>query len=167
MPHLVARLRCGTRRGFAVSSESWDERRNLSILIQDAEGHWQDNHDIAQSNNLALVAYEAGQHFVPQLLHGRSAGPNSPRWLELAGDPDGEIDDEFIELISEFNRSSQMRELYEFFLERWEHVGGRTVVFYFDMGDPSQHGNFGHRVDFADEVGAVKYEVVRYFALSN
>ena len=145
-------------------------RNNMSQDLTVLNGLIQQNQQVTQNSGLQLITYEFNQHMVPHTLRIRvppAINNAQPRWIETTTDQDGEIDQEFIDLLGEFNRSTHMQELYETFLSDWLSAGGRTVTFFYDYGDISQYGFWGHKIDYRDSDGtAVKFNVAKEFATS-
>jgi hypothetical protein len=99
------------------------------------------NQQVAAARGLPLVAYEGGQHLVarPGEQH------NDPR---------------FVELLSKINRDLRMGELYTYLLDKWYAAGGKTFVFFNDVGRPAKWGAWGLKETYQDD-NAPKFRAVQ------
>ena len=97
---------------------------------------------IAQQEDLQLVAYEGGQHLV-----GLQGVQN-----------DGAITDLFIKA----NRDPRMGEVYEDYLEEWYKLGGDTFVNYSDIRTHNQWGSWGSLESVFDD-SSPKYDAIMDF----
>ena len=79
--------------------------------------------DLAEQENLPLLAYEGGQHFIPNWRIRDNKG----------------IADLFVAA----NRDPRMGEIYEEYLSEWFNLGGDLFLNYSDIRTPSKTGSWG------------------------
>ncbi|HEU4428829.1 MAG TPA: hypothetical protein VFT98_08745 [Myxococcota bacterium] len=114
--------------------------RVLRAEIEASRSRLQATVEIARSFGLPLVAYEGGQH-----LRG---DPRVPGLTER--------------LIS-FNRSPEMRRLYQLHLAQWREAGGGLFVHFSSTSGYGKHGSWG-ALEWWDQPTSPKYEVLREWA---
>lgn len=91
--------------------------------------------------------------------------PNWAQYLEHRhgnAEADGRIDERFIELLGDYNRSPQMVQIYETLLAKWEEIGGETIVFFNDIGQRSDNGFWGLMESYND-TNAPKFQAVQQY----
>jgi hypothetical protein len=98
---------------------------------------------IAAKYGMPLLAYEGGQHF-----------------LAVAG---AENNPEMGKFWVEFNRSPEMGQLYQEYLEMWRAAGAATFVHYSSVGRASKWGSWG-ALEYLGQPGSVKYNQLVAFA---
>jgi hypothetical protein len=108
-----------------------------------ADNYWNRNQQVASQFGLPLVAYEAGQHLVPRTEPQRK-------------------DEGFVELLASLQRDPRMGELYDYLAERWQALGGSTIVFFNNLDNWDIHGFWGLREDFY-QTDSVKYDAVQRY----
>ncbi len=91
---------------------------------------WRANAQIASSHGLPLVAYEGGQHL---------AATNAQQRKDAG----------LIAWLKQLNEQGAMRGLYHHLRATWGEAGGRTIVYYNDLGAWDNFGCWGHlrRID--------------------
>ncbi len=122
--------------GNAVSSSgvedwknaTWAERiemvdQSLQFAMNNMDDHATLLGDGGNYSDIALFAYEAGQHFL--------------------GLPETHGDTEFTELMQELNRRPEMREWYFDYLTHWDQIGGEDMMLFSSMGENSRWGSWG------------------------
>ncbi|MCU0536640.1 MAG: cellulose-binding protein [Hydrococcus sp. Prado102] len=95
--------------------------------------------DLAQQENLQLLAYEGGQH-----LAGVGSVANSDRITKL-----------FIGA----NRDSRMGDIYRDYIQTWFELGGGLFVNYNDIAQPSRWGSWG-LLESVEQKSSPKYDAV-------
>ena len=95
--------------------------------------------DLAEEENLPLLAYEGGQSLVPV----RSVRDNQ------------EVADLFIEA----NRDPRMGEIYEEYLSEWNRIGGDLFLNYSDIRTSSRTGSWG-LLESVYQDGSPKYDAL-------
>ncbi|TWU57739.1 hypothetical protein [Rubripirellula reticaptiva] len=99
-------------------------------ILPETIRHIQDNLLVAKKNGLALVAYEAGQHFV-------GIGPAMNN-------------DALTKLLHDVNADQQMGVLYRKYLEAWSENGGSLMCLFSSTGSWSKYGSWG-LTQYADD----------------
>lgn len=115
--------------------------RDLFDRIEVLAENWIANQQVAHAAGLPLVAYEAGQHL--------DAVDNFQR-----------NDADFVEFLHELNRDPRMGDLYLAMADKWEAIGGETLVFYNDVAAWSRYGSWGLKESYLDD-DSVKYAAVQ------
>ncbi len=96
-----------------------------SGVSSDLSSLWQKNAEIASSHGVPLVAYEGGQHLAATNVKQRNDGA-------------------FIAWLEKLNEQQAMREVYQHLRETWKSAGGRSIVYYNDLGAWDKFGCWGH-----------------------
>lgn len=113
------------REGFmAASLESLLDRTERE-LVPESLGWVRTHRALADQHGLALVAYEAGQHFV------------AVRGLEN--------DEAVAARLDEINRHPRFEGIYTRYLEGWREAGGGLLMHFVHVARPDQWGRFGAR----------------------
>ncbi|TWU58631.1 hypothetical protein Poly51_14100 [Rubripirellula tenax] len=126
--------------GMNVFPEKIDETLALGVdgifekarreILPETIGHIRDNYRVAEQNGLALMAYEAGQHFV-----GIGAAMDNEKLTKLLHD---------------VNSDDRMGDLYRDYLAAWQDNHGRLICLFASTGTWSKYGSWG-LTQFADE----------------
>ena len=95
--------------------------------------------NLAEQENLPLLAYEGGQHLAANRKIGNNQG----------------ITDLFIEA----NRDPRMGEIYEEYLSEWNRIGGDLFLNYSDISTPSKTGSWG-LLESVYQDGSPKYDAL-------
>lgn len=117
----------GESHAMSMLDKSIRETR-LKFLTREA---WPNHFERAQKYGLDLIMYEGGTHVIIPY--------------------DEELVPEHQELVTAFNFSPYMSQLYDDALEAWRGVGGRLFNAFVDIGPPSRWGSWGHLRHLDDE----------------
>lgn len=98
--------------------------------------------DLANKENLSLIAYEGGQHLV-----------------DKSGDP------AIIDLFAKANRDPRMGDIYKDYFQTWFNMGGGEFVNFSDVGSYSKFGSWGLTEDLNQS--SPKYDAVMSLINSN
>ncbi|MGF1481228.1 MAG: LamG domain-containing protein [Cyanophyceae cyanobacterium] len=102
--------------------------------------------ELANRENLELIAYEGGQHLV-----GKNGVQENHAITQL-----------FIEA----NRDSRMGEVYKEYLAKWFELGGSTFVNFTDASIPSKWGSWG-TLEHINQESSPKYDALQEIMLSS
>lgn len=91
--------------------------------LEDMYNKWQYHKNVCTQRDLKLVMYEGGQHIVALGEHENS--------------------DTLTEILTTFNYSTQMADIYQRILEEWETVGDGGFNHFITIGRPSKYGSWG------------------------
>lgn len=126
--------------GKHVKPEEVDEvlAKGIDVLIAETKreelplkiNHMAENHAVAKENGLALIAYEAGQHFV-----GIRQAVNR---------------EDLTAMLIQLNADPRMAELYEIYLKAWDDNGGALMCLFSSTSEWSKWGCWG-LTQYADE----------------
>ena len=95
--------------------------------------------DLAEEENLPLLAYEGGQH--------------------LAAMGNLKNDRGIVDLFIEANRDSRMGKIYEEHVSEWYNLGGELFLNYSDIETPSESGSWG-ALEFVYQDSSPKYDAI-------
>ncbi len=112
-------------------------RFNIDSAISSSEK----NREVGATFGIPLVTYEGGQHLV--------ARPGVQQ-----------NDKTFVDLLISINRDKRMGGLYTHLLDKWYGMGGKTFVFFDDIGRGSKFGSWGLKETYLDD-DAVKFRAVQ------
>ena len=111
----------------AKEVESWDLDQLFANLHQEIETETRQqiraHRAVARSHNVALHAYEGGQH--------------------LVGHGGAEDNEKLTALFIAANRDPRMGQLYQRHLAIWHDEGGGLYALFASMGEPSKWGSWG------------------------
>ncbi|NBD15140.1 MAG: cellulose-binding protein [Cyanobacteria bacterium] len=107
--------------------------------LQQAYQNMQNYVELAEQEQLQLLAYEGGQHLV-----GRGGVENNTAVTKL-----------FIEA----NRDPRMGELYREYLSQWQELGGGLFVNFSDIGQASKWGSWGV-LEYVNQESSPKYDAL-------
>ena len=88
------------------------------------ENMWPTHAARAQKFGLDLIMYEGGTHVILPY--------NEP------------VDDDLIDLLTEFNYSPRMVRLYDEAMQAWQDIGGNLFNAFVDVSNPTRYGSWGH-----------------------
>ncbi len=113
----------------------------LDKYVDDAVGKAKEHAQVARTHNVALVAYEGGQHLVGQ----------------------GEMkeDEHLNRLFDKVQYDPGMKRAYLRYLEGWKHVGGSLFVAFAGVSPASKHGRWGA----IENYGQTREQAPKYDAL--
>lgn len=100
----------------------------LRADIDEVAAQWQSNKEVVDAYGVPLVAYEAGVNI------------NFP--FRYRNDAD------FVSFVNQLHAHPEMAELYAYHFQRWQEVGGSTIVYYNLTGRWSDAGGLGLVQDF-------------------
>ena len=95
--------------------------------------------ELAEEENLPLLAYEGGQHLAPVKSVENNEG--------------------IVDLFIEANRDPRMGEIYEEYLSEWNDLGGELFLNYSDIRTPSEVGSWG-LLESVYQDGSSKYDAL-------
>ena len=95
--------------------------------------------DLAEQENLPLLAYEGGQHLAPVGNLKNDSG--------------------IVDLFIEANSDSRMGEIYEEHISEWYNLGGELFLNYSDIRTPSESGSWG-ALESVYQNGSPKYDAL-------
>jgi len=107
--------------------------------LQEAYQNMQNYVELAEQEQLQLLAYEGGQHLV-----GRRGVENNQAITNL-----------FIEA----NRDPRMGEIYREYLTQWQELGGGLLMNFSDIGQVSKWGSWG-ALEHVNQESSSKYEAL-------
>jgi hypothetical protein len=107
--------------------------------LQEAYQNMQNYVELAEQEQLQLLAYEGGQHLV-----GRRGVENNQAITNL-----------FIEA----NRDPRMGEIYREYLTQWQELGGGLLMNYSDIGQAKKWGSWG-ALEHVNQESSPKYDAL-------